>query len=143
MTNGAADPKFITQEDFNSLQKEVKALEEAHLKQKELIINSTSISKSDLKELKAEIIMWVVGIMIAFGALIFVVLNQKIDGVSQRISGVDQRVDGVSQRIDKVNQRIDDIKEDINANKIAIAENKAMIQKVLDKLDDLDDQKQN
>ena len=116
------DSKFITKEAFDTLQKEVKALEKAQASQRELMINSTSISKGDLKGMKAEIIMWVVGLMIAFGALIFIVLDQ---------------------RIDDINQRIGDVRENVNANKAAIAENKAMLQKVLDKLDDLDNQKQN
>ena len=126
MTNGTADSKFVAKEDFKSLQKEVRTLEEAQLKQKGLLLSSTSISKGDLKGLKAEIIMWVVGIMIAFGALIFIVLNQ--------------RVDDVKEDINVLNQKIDNVKEDIGVNKAAIAENKVMIQKVLDKLDEIEDQ---
>ena len=71
--------------------------------------------------------MWVVGIMIAFGALIFIVLNQRVEDINV-----------LSQRIDVLNQKIDDVKEDISANKVAIAENKIMIQRVLDKLDEME-----
>ena len=127
MINGTANSKFVAKEDFNSLQKEVRILEEAQLKQKELTLSSISISKDDLKGLKAEIIMWVVGIIIAFGALIFIVLNQRVEDINV-----------LSQRIDVLNQKIDDVKEDISANKVAIAENKIMIQRVLDKLDEME-----
>lgn len=106
MTNVKSEP--ITKEAFDALQEEVKALEKAQAKQRELLLNSSSISKGDLKGLKADIIMWVVGIMIAFGVLILIVLNQRIGDVNQRIS---------------------ELREDINANRV-------MIQKILDKLDD-------
>lgn len=106
MANVKSEP--ITKEAFDALQEEVKALEKAQAKQRELLLNSSSISKGDLKGLKADIIMWVVGIMIAFGVLILIVLNQRIGDVNQRIS---------------------ELREDINANRV-------MIQKILDKLDD-------
>ena len=107
MTNDTVDSEFITKETFDTLQKEVKALGKAQAKQRDPAIHSTSISKGDLRGLQTEVIMFVVGVAIAFG-------------------------------VNGVNQRIDDLKEDISANKVAIAENKVMIQKVLDKLDELE-----
>ena len=130
------------------LKKFEKKMLEAVSKEKEH--TSDPITKGDLKNLKSEMLMWMIGILIGFCTLIFWVIGNNYNALSQRIGDTNQRIDDTNQRIDEtnrrivmvetsLNKRIDSLEEDIKENNSLIQkiqedikENNSLIQKILD-----------
>lgn len=111
------------------LKKFEKKILEAVSKEKEHSTYSAPITKGDLKSLKSEMLMWMIGILIGFCTLIFWVIGNNHNALSQRIGDIGQRIDDTNQRIimieTSLNKRIDSLEEDIK-------ENNSLIQKILD-----------
>lgn len=105
---GNATTEFVTKEHLDNKfktfeSKIIQSISKEYAKEKERVLDCPA-TKSDFKGLKAEMLMWMIGILIAFSVLLLTVLNQRINDVNQRID-----------RLEK-----------------GIAENRVLIQKVLD-----------